>query len=150
MREPNYEKFHAHRLAHERMKAAFNAGYPLETITIAESIITDRILSHANFHGAGLNPDVTPLGPSLKHFRAHPGVVDPSGQEELAERMQAWSRTRNQTLHGIAKSAQGEGPAVSAEDFVDHAFEVARSGMDLVASVKRWIDAEMKAAKTGK
>ncbi|MBY5269446.1 hypothetical protein BB931_01245 [Spiribacter salinus] len=77
MTEPNYEKYYAYRLAHERMKGAFQAGYPLETITIAESIITDRLLSHANFHGAGLNPDRTPLGPALQHFKQHPGTVDP-------------------------------------------------------------------------
>lgn len=150
MTEPNYEKYHAYRLAHERMKGAFEEGYPLETITIAESIITDRLLSHANFHGAGLNPDRTPLGPALQHFKQHPGTVDPSGHKALVERVEGWGRKRNHTLHGIAKSAQGEGPAVGAEDFVDHAFEVARSGIDLVASVKRWIDAEMRAARESK
>lgn len=149
-KDPNYDKYYAYRLAHKRMKTAFEAGYPLETITIAESIITDRLLSHANFHGARMNPDRTPLGPALNHFRKHPGTVDPSGHDELVERIEVWSRKRNQTLHGVAKSAQGEGPAVGAEDFVDHAFEVGRSGMDLVASVKRWIDVEMRAGKASK
>ena len=147
MEKPNYEKYHAYKLAHDRMKAAFEAGFPLEVITIAESVITDRLLSHANFHGAGLNPDRKTLGPVLERFKNYPGKADPAGHQEVAEKVDAWRIERNRTLHGIAKSAQGEGPSIEAESFVEKAFEVAQSGMDLVAIVKRWHDAELRAAK---
>jgi hypothetical protein len=116
-------------------------------ITIAESIITDRLISHANFHGEGLNPDSTPLGPALKGFKKYPGTVDPIRHQDLVARIDAWRDKRNQTIHGIAKSDQGEGPTIAADDFVEKARAVAESGMELMSSVKSWHAAEFRTAK---
>ena len=121
------------------MKAALQAGYPLQAVVIAESILADRWLSLINAHGAGLDPDRSTLGPvaqkaakichELTHYRQG---------EELARRAQSWAAERNQVLHAIAKSAQGAAPSIAAEDFVARAHEVAVRGVELVQYVKRW------------
>ena len=146
MAEKNDEKYRAYKLAHDRMNAALEKGFPLEVITIAESVITDRLISHANFHGEGLNPHSAALGPALNRFKRYPGKVDPTRHKDLVARIDAWRDKRNQTIHGIAKSDQGEGPTIAAEDFVEKARAVAESGMELMTSLKSWHAAELKAA----
>ena len=56
----NHAKYLSYRLARDRMKAAIEADFPLEAVTIAESLITDRLLSFVNFHGAGFRGKRTP------------------------------------------------------------------------------------------
>lgn len=59
----NQAKYQSWRLAHERMQTAIAAGFPLEAVAIAESLVTDRLLSFVNFYGAGFNADKTTLHP---------------------------------------------------------------------------------------
>ncbi len=135
----NWAKYLSYRLAHDRMKAAIEAGYPLEAIAIAESLITDRLLSFVNFHGAGFDPEKCTLGPAAQKAAkiCRETTKDPDG-ERLAVRAQDWARDRNTVLHSIAKSGQGVGPKIPADSFVDHAHKVAIRGLALVREVKVW------------
>lgn len=58
----NHAKYLSYQLAHERMKAAIEAGFPIEAVAIAESLLTDRFLSFVNFHGAGFDAEKSTLG----------------------------------------------------------------------------------------
>jgi hypothetical protein len=58
----NYANYISYLLAHERMKAAVKVGSPLEAVDIAESLLTDRLLSFINFHGAGFDHEKSTLG----------------------------------------------------------------------------------------
>ncbi|MEQ1890653.1 MAG: hypothetical protein ABL951_15990 [Alphaproteobacteria bacterium] len=44
------------------MKAAIDAGFSLEVIAIAESLMTDRLMSYANCYQAKFDPNKTTLG----------------------------------------------------------------------------------------
>ncbi len=144
----NQAKYQSWRLAHERMDAAMAAGFPLEAVAIAESLITDRLLSFANFHGAGFdNPEMATLGRVAKKVVEICQATTPDAQgQALAEKAQCWAKDRNTVLHGIAKSAQGTGPAITANDFVAHAQEVAQRGLELVKEIKAWHGQQVRAS----
>ena len=143
----NQAKYQSWRLAHERMQAAIAAGFPLEAVAIAESLITDRLLSFANFHGAGFHADKTTLRPVAEKVAkiCQETTQDAHGQA-LAIRAQAWASQRNAVLHAIAKSAQGTGPQIAAAEFVEKAHAVALSGLELVKDVKAWHSKQVRAS----
>lgn len=135
----NHAKFLSYKLAHERMKAAVEAGFPLEAVAIAESLITDRLLSFINFNGAGFDPEKSTLGGVAQKAAkiCIESSHDPVG-EALASKAEMWAKDRNTVLHAIAKSGHGVGPKIAADAFVEHAHGVAVRGMDLVKQVKSW------------
>jgi hypothetical protein len=139
----NAAKYLSYKLAFGRMRAAIEAGYPLEAVAIAESIITDRLLSFANHHGARLEPSRTTLGPALRKARDSSEAVD----TDLFDSVGEWAKQRNEVLHSIAKSGQGEGPRISAEKFLAHADHVARTGLHLATEVKNWHRRQMNRSK---
>lgn len=135
----NHAKYLSYRLAHERMDSAIRANFPLEAVAIAESLITDRLLSFANFHEAGFDPENTTLVKTAQKVAkiCRKTTHDEVG-EALAIKAQAWAAERNAVLHAIAKSGQGTGPKIAAEMFVEHANTVAVRGLALVKRVKAW------------
>jgi len=136
----NHAKFLSYKLAHERMKAAVEASYPLEAIAIAESLITDRLLSFINFYDAGFDPEKSTLGSvaqKASQICKMPITRDLVGKD-LATKAEMWAKERNSVLHAIAKSRQGDGPKIAANAFVEHAQGVAIRGLDLVKQVKSW------------
>ncbi len=145
----NQAKYQSWRLAHERMAAAIAAGFPLEAVAIAESLITDRLLSFANFHGAGFDADKTTLRPVAEKVAkiCQQTTQDADGQA-LAIGAQDWASQRNAVLHAIAKSAQGTGPQIAADDFLAHAQKVAQRGLELVKEIKAWHSRQLRANGT--
>ena len=142
----NQAKYLSYRLAHDRMKAAIEADFPLEAVTIAESLITDRLLSFVNFHGAGFDkPEKAMLvRVAEKAVKICQKITqDPQGQA-LAERAQSWAQERNNVLHAIAKSAQGQGPKTPAESFLAVARDVAARGLALVKDIKSWHQKQLR------
>jgi len=135
----NHAKFLSYKLAHERMKAAVEAGFPLEAVAIAESLITDRLLSFINFYGADFDPEKSTLGGVAQKAAkiCRETSNDPVG-EALATKAEMWAKDRNSVLHAIAKSGQGVGPKIATYAFVEHAHGVAVRGLDLVKQVKSW------------
>lgn len=145
----NQAKYQSWVLAHERMAAAIAAGFPLEAVAIAESLITDRLLSFANFHGTGFDAEKTTLRRVAEKVAkiCQQTTQDADGQA-LAIRAQDWASKRNGVLHAIAKSAQGAGPRISANEFVEHAQEVAQRGLELVKDIKAWHSRQLRARGT--
>lgn len=144
----NQAKYQSWRLAHERMQTAIAAGFPLEAVAIAESLVTDRLLSFVNFYGAGFNADKTTLHPvAEKAARICQEATHDAQGKALALRAQAWAKDRNAVLHAIAKSAQGTGPQIAADAFVVHAQAVAQRGLVLVKDIKAWHGQQVRASR---
>jgi hypothetical protein len=135
----NQAKYLSYRLAHERMKAAIQAGFPLEAVAIQESLLTDRLLSFINFYGAGFDPEKSTLGRVAEKAAAicRETTKDVEG-ENLAIAAVEWSFDRNAIIHAIAKSGQGQGPRIQADFFLEHASGVADRGTSLVRAIKNW------------
>lgn len=144
----NHAKYLSYRLAHERMQGAIDAGFPLEAVAIAESLITDRLLSFANFHEAGFDPDKTTL---VKAAQKVAKICRKTTNDELgaklATKAEQWAADRNAVLHAIAKSSQGTGPKIAADGFVKHAHGVAQKGMALVKDIKAWHSKQLRVQK---
>ena len=143
----NQAKSQSYRLAHERTSAAIEAGFPLETVAIAESLLTDRLLSFAVFHRAPkINVERDTLGKAAREVIAICQRLEDAQGEALAEVAKEWANERNAVLHAIAKSAPGSGPEISAESFVAHAHKVAQRGVELVKGVQAWHQQRLRAA----
>lgn len=145
----NHAKYLSYKLAHGRMKGAVEAGFPLEAVAIAESLITDRLLSFINFHGADFDPERSTLGGVAQKAAkiCRETTKDPQG-EALASKAEIWAKDRNSVLHAIAKSGQGVGPKIAAYEFVEHAHAVAVRGLELVKDVKNWHRKQLQKSST--
>ncbi len=142
----NQAKYQSYRLAHERMSAAIEARFPLEAVAIAESLLSDRLLSFANGHGAGFEADkITLRQVTPKVAKICRETKDAEGQA-LAHAADQWAVERNKVLHQIAKSGQGDGPPIAADSFLESAMEVAVRGVELVKGVKAWHQKQLRAA----
>jgi hypothetical protein len=115
------------------MKLALEYKFPLEAITIAESLITDRLLSHVNHHGADFKPSKTTLTKTAEKSAKICRQLDDQEGFELSKSAAEWAGRRNEALHEIAKSGQGVGPKIRADDFLKSAVNTAESGIELLA-----------------
>ena len=67
--------------------------------------------------------------------------------EGLYPRLKTWWKDRNKLLHGIAKSFQGDGPDVPANDYMKTAMSTAIDGLDLVNAVMKWSRRQIRMAR---
>lgn len=90
----------------DRYKEAMSAGFYLEAITLMESLITDRLESALIYYGKNTpNQVFLPLGSALKPFKDQ-GIIS----DRLYDRIDAWRKSRNQSLHEVAKIEEGTTP----------------------------------------
>ena len=147
-------KYESYKLAFGMMKDALAKDCPLQVITIAESILTDRLSSTLNVGRQKKAPKDT-LGRVLNEW--HPRKTGASRNanselfdaemESLFPRLEAWWGERNMLLHGIAKSAQGEKPEIDAEDFIPRAMKAAKEGFALVRKIDAWTKRQIRNAE---
>ncbi len=146
MRKSNTAKGKSYALAYGMIRAAMEKDCPLQAIAIEESIITDRLSSTLNVGKDKAEP-CSSLGQVLRERNGNPlkGVAPNANAAlfdkemvKLLPRLEAWWRNRNAMLHGIAKSACGEGPEIESEAFMETARQVAVEGKDLADIIKKW------------
>jgi len=161
----NIAKHDAYALAFRMMDDAIAHRYPLQAITIEESILADRLWSTLNV-GKAINPSwqaQRQLGDALKAW--HPEgsgfkeskwnenrkiLSDDPVMEALFKPLDVWWLQRCRLLHGIAKSFQGEAPEIPAESFVEEAMLAAVSGREYVTQVANWTKKSIRQAKVMK
>jgi len=127
------------------MKRALAHGFYLEAVTIAESVISDRLISQLCRLGA-LDPGVSVEKHSLGRLMtiwesAVPEPIRDAHFEELQSAADTWRLRRNRVVHGIVKTAPGGAPPNTAE-FKRDAETVARDGYRLAKSVCNWYTRE--------
>jgi hypothetical protein len=137
-------KYLSYKLAIERINLAIEHEFPLEAIAIEESILTDRLLSFANYHDAKLNPTKSTLGAVSRKVKK---LVETSTDNKLIRLIDDvidWSSNRNAMLHELVKSNQGDGPKILASDFFLFAMEYAKQGKKFANDVSKWVASEIK------
>lgn len=147
--EKNYAKYRAYALAYTMINNALEHRCPLQAITIEESILSDRLWSTLN---VGLQKrKLGTLGQALREWKPKGAGVRNQNvarfdaeMELLFPRIEKWWNCRNDLLHGIAKSWQGEGPLVDASDFQSKAMSVAKEGLTLANKVKSWTQKQIR------
>lgn len=117
-----------------RINAAMDAGFWLEAVTLAESIIADRLEARLAYL-AGQSPDgrkVMTANQAVGQLRNGTDASNDSAME-LYDRVRAWSDKRNSVLHELAKVFE-----TTTDDWnsrYDSAKEVAEAGVKLARDI---------------
>lgn len=133
----NETKYWSYTVAFDRMKLAQEEKFYLEAVTIAESIICDRLLSFLVEKGAFENEKEETIikksfGRLIKLWKSR--AVDDT---DLVNAVDLWREKRNEIVHGIVKSLPStEHPDI--EDFLAYARETAKEGEELAGKVRSW------------
>ena len=139
----NRAKYLSYKYAMARMEEAINERFYLEAVMIAESVISDRLLS-ATAHRRALSADSAQKHLSLSVLIARAKSI--GLPPDLATELHAWRAARNQVAHAVAKSAPNE-PTMSVELFCEQAESAARQGQRLVNVMKRWCESAKRGGR---
>lgn len=142
----NHVKGDSFTYAYKRINEALSQQFFLEAITLAESVISDRLYSFTSYH-YGLANDKsstskrkksTNLKTLIEHARKYSSLtVVTKNRADLFDALDAWRDKRNKCVHAVAKSEPGQ-PTISLDDFVKLCKEAARDGKYLARLVCDW------------
>ena len=125
----SHQKYLSYRFAFQRMKEAIDAGFFLEASTIAESVISDRLLSACNRKG--------PVSTKLPLSRLIDIAITLKPAVPTPESLHEWRIARNQVIHAVAKSAPGKS-TLKVSEFMELAESTAVNGLKLARIVATW------------
>ncbi len=120
------EKRMAYGFAFKRMSQAFDAGYFIEVIAIAESVLSDQLDAHLKRTGEPVD------GP--KRFARLINAARSGGQAlnaEVLDRVDAWRKERNTAVHAVVEVDESEPTGNPGRVFLDRVRVVAEQGMAL-------------------
>jgi hypothetical protein len=138
----NASKYESYREAFARIKAAQEAGFYLEAVTIEESVISDRLASWLSANRvAGKAPPKAgaSFGNLIARWRELWRASHPE-ETEITRRIDAidqWRECRNTLVHAIAKSDPGTA-TIPVDQFLELAARVAKDGEQHAKAVKKW------------
>jgi hypothetical protein len=138
----NANKYDSYREAFARIKAAQEAGFYLEAVTIEESVISDRVTSWLSANAiSGKAPPRTgaPFKQLIVRWRelwqaSHPEETETTKRIDAIDQ---WRECRNTLVHAIAKSAPGTA-TIPVDQFLELAKRVAKEGEQHAKAVKKW------------
>jgi len=98
------QRYELYKLANEQLKAAYEAGFFIECVSICESIIADRLEARIQYlqRGTDKPSNLDALGRLLKQLDA----LEDGSQMELTAAYQSireWTKARNETIHQFVK-----------------------------------------------
>jgi len=131
----NSTKYWSYIEAFDRMESAQKLGFFLEVVTIAESIISDRLLSFLWKRGsldASKHDVTTSFGKLIEKWKAYDAA-----DTTLAEKVDTWRKKRNTVVHSIVKSIPGTEHS-DIDDFLAQAEKTATEGKELAEEVRTW------------
>jgi len=146
----NTAKYLSYRLAFKRINAAIKSTFPLEAITVAESIICDRLLSFVIAYEptkVDIDTDFSDLiDKAIKYDKQN--NKNNINNEVFLRSLHKWRKDRNHALHEIAKSLPGKSPRIPANTFIKDTLVLAEEGKRLARGVVDWHRKEVAKQKT--
>ncbi len=146
----NALKYESYREAFARIGLSIEKNFYFEAITLAESIISDRLLSYAKGkqilsfkdgkekvkkNGWTVRTEFNELIVSVKHhLEAH---TKRKKDIYLLTRVDNWRKNRNRDIHNFAKSEPGMS-TIPVDKALEQAKRTAESGRKLCRSVVKW------------
>lgn len=134
----NVTKYQSYKYAFERMKQAIEREFFLEAIMIAESIISDRLISYLSE-----TKTRTYLYQLVEKWEKIDNQVTWKDRTNLIIDVKTWGRQRNICAHQVVKSLPGE-PTTAVEEFTFIAQECALEGQILARYVCDWRSAQKR------
>lgn len=135
----NYAKYLSYREAWKRINESVNNGFHFEAVTIAESIISDRLLSY--IWGVDPQSKITTRDPFAKLIKEWKRLGAPlplyPSYKDLGAAVDDWRARRNEIVHGLVKSEPGK-PTNDVNSFLEQAEKTAKEGADLARKVSEW------------
>jgi hypothetical protein len=137
MATKNNTKGESFAYAFSRIDESINKGFYLEAVTVAESIVSDRLLSYVKSHDNRVN-----IHTSLKQLidKAEKLCIATESANlgyEMFLALHKWRINRNKCVHSVAKSEPGE-PTITADEFNKLAKTSAEEGKILARCVCKW------------
>ncbi len=137
MTQKNIQKGASFTYAFNRINESIKAGYYLEAVTLAESIISDRLLSFVKVHKKSVNVK-TPLHQLIQLGAKYDRTCIQTKQGiELFAALDKWRGERNTCVHSASKSEPGQ-PTVEVNVFIKSAEKCAKDGKVLARLVCQW------------
>lgn len=132
----NTLKYLSYKYAFSQMRLAVDAGFFLEAVMIAESVISDRLHSACEgsedgVHERAGDPKFINLHTLIK--RAAKARMDAA----LVKKLNEWRLNRNRVAHAVARSRPGA-PTMPVEEFRTLSKRTAEEGIALANEVKKW------------
>lgn len=129
------QRYGLYKLANEQLKAAYEAEFYIECVSICESIISDRIEARLQFlrRGTDKPSHIDSLGRLLKQVTD----IEPEDQVELRAAyasIQEWGNARNKTIHQFVKVTD-QNQDLDGKGRVRNAKTAARDGIRLMKMI---------------
>jgi hypothetical protein len=133
------QRYDLYKLANEQLKAAYDAGFYIECVSICESIIADRIEARLQFlrRDTEKPPYVASLGSLLKQVE-DTRAEDKRDLIEAYDAIREWSKARNATIHQFVKVTDRNQQS-NGDDRIRQARAAARNGIRLMRKVSALI-----------
>ncbi|WP_143474007.1 hypothetical protein [Limnohabitans sp. B9-3] len=138
LKPKNIAKGESFTYAFRRINEAIANEYYLEAITLCESIISDRLLSHVSFHKknkGNLKTSFANLIVSAQKIHKLP--IEWKSETDLFKSIDEWRDARNKCVHGAAKSIPTE-PTISVLEFIKLTKQSANQGKRLARFICDW------------
>lgn len=126
-----------------RINEAIAMEFYLEAITLAESIISDRLLSFVSYH-EGAGSEKSPFNILIKSAKKFKRIECKTKKGiDLFVALDMWRIQRNICIHSAAKSKPGQS-TLSVQDYCELARVCAIQGKSLARTVCDWHRSEKK------
>ena len=137
-RPKNIAKGESFTYAFRRINEAIGNEYYLEAITLCESIISDRLLSHVSFHKKSKGDVKTTFAKLIESAqKIHKKPIEWKSETDLFKALDEWRVARNKCVHSAAKSLPSE-PTLSVNEFTKLAKKSATTGKKLARYFCNW------------
>lgn len=133
------QRYDLYKLANEQLKAAYEAGFYIECVSICESIISDRIEARLQFlrRATDKPSHIDSLGRLLKQVED----IESEDQTELRAAyvsIREWGNARNETIHQFVKVTD-QNHYINGRDRVSQAKAAALNGMRLLRKISKLV-----------
>jgi hypothetical protein len=147
----NIKKYFSYREAWTRIKESQEQGFYLEAVTLAESIISDRLISYLSdtrFIDLTSNPRRhLSFNDLIRGWKKSVSPTEDSNLSKLQKKVDDWRLSRNKIVHGIVRSHPGL-EIDNIESFLENAKKSAAVGEELARAVDKWCKQAKKEAQS--
>jgi hypothetical protein len=143
---PNSTKKESYTYAFKQINIAIKATFYLEAITLCESIISDRLLSHLKGVGIKKLKLKTSLAELIIEWKKFDKKIVWKERNDLISDLNDWRVFRNNCIHSAAK-AEPMSPTTPIEEFVANSKLCSEQGKKLARDICDWHKKKLKEAK---